>query len=89
MVDTSGTDKKMTIFYVKNPDYTAPLLYIRYDDKANFKLAAGETLFKTNSTKYSFAYFFYPVDSYPGKDKDDFSLVQSEFKDQLPTFNIF
>jgi hypothetical protein len=81
----------MTILYVAQDGSTAPSLYIRYDDKANFKLAAGETLLKTDSTKYSFAYFFYPADSYQGSGKEEFSfpLVQNEFKDSLTTFGAF
>jgi hypothetical protein len=87
----ADADKKFTVLFVAQDGSTAPLMYIRYDDKANFKLAAGETLFKTDSTKYSFAYFFYPADSYTGDGKEEisFSLVQSEFKDALPTFSAF
>jgi hypothetical protein len=89
LTDTSATNKKMTIMYVKNSDYTQPLMYIRFDNKTDFKLAAGEVEIKTDSTKYSYAYYFYPVDTYPGADKADFSSMQSDFKDALATFGIF
>jgi hypothetical protein len=87
--DTSGVDKKMTILYVKNPDYAQPLLYIRYDNKTDFKLKEGETEMKTNSAKYSYAYYFYPVDSYPGADKAEFTSMQNDFKNSLATFSVF
>ncbi|MDD4902022.1 MAG: hypothetical protein PHE24_02695 [Patescibacteria group bacterium] len=89
MSDTNNVNRKTTILYVKNPNYAAPLMYIRYDDKASFKLAAGETELKTNSTKYSYVYYFYPVDSYPGADQADFSSMQKDFQDALKTFGIF
>jgi len=82
--DTSGVDKKMTILYVKNPDYAQPLLYIRYDNKTDFKLKEGETEMKTNSAKYSYAYYFYPVDSYPGADKAEFTSMQNDLKIRSP-----
>jgi len=82
-------DKKITILYVKNPDYAAPLMYVRYDDKTNFKLASGEVEIKTISTKYSYAYYFYPVDSYSGSDKADFSSMQDDFTNSLKSFGIF
>jgi len=89
MSDTSATDKKMNILYVKNPDYAQPLLYIRYDEKTGFKLKEGETEIKTDSAKYSYAYYFYPLDSYPGADKAEFSLMQNDFKNSLATFSVF
>jgi hypothetical protein len=89
MSDTSATDKKMTILYVKNPDYAQPLLYIRYNEKTGFTLKAGETEIKTNSAKYSYAYYFYPLDSYPGTDKAEFSSMQNDFKNSLATFSVF
>jgi hypothetical protein len=87
----SETDKKMTISYIKNPNYPngVPLMYIRYDSKTDFKLAAGETELKSNSAKYSFAYYFYPTDSYPGADKDSFTSMQSDFRDALASFSAF
>jgi hypothetical protein len=87
--DTSATDKKMTIMYVKNPDLVAPLMYIRYDSKTDFKLSAGEIELKTDSKKYSYAYYFYPVSSYKGADKADYSSMQNDFTDSLKTFGIF
>jgi len=81
------TNDKMTIMYIKNPDYLAPLMYIRYDEKAKFKLAAGEAELTTRSTKYSFAYYFYSLDSYPGPDKSEFSAMQKDFHDSLTTFS--
>jgi hypothetical protein len=89
MIDTGRSDKKMTVVYIKNPSYAAPLFYIRYDDKANFKLTAGEVELKTDSTKYFYAYYFYPVDSYTGADKADFSSMQTDFQTVLKTFSIF
>jgi hypothetical protein len=85
----SPADKKMTISYIKNPSYIAPLMYIRYDSKADFKLAAGETELKSDSSKYSFAYYFYPVSSYPGADKADFTSMQSDFQEALKSFGAF
>jgi hypothetical protein len=89
MIDTSATDKKMTILYVKNSDYAQPLMYVRYDEKTNFKLKEGETEIKINSAKYSFASYFYPVSSYPGADKDEFARLQSDFRNSLGTFGAF
>jgi hypothetical protein len=80
-------NNKMTIMYIKNPDYVAPLMYIKYEEKAKFKLAAGEVELKSSSAKYSFAYYFYPVDSYPGPDKNEFSAMQKDFQVSLTTFS--
>ncbi|MDD5527635.1 MAG: hypothetical protein PHO56_01510 [Patescibacteria group bacterium] len=89
MADTLNTDKKMTIQYVKNPDSPEPLMYVRYDNKTDFRLAAGEAELKTDSSKYSYAYYFYPVDLYPGADKADFTSMQDDFKEALKSFGIF
>jgi hypothetical protein len=50
-------------------------------------LAAGETELKSNSAGYSFADYFYPLDSYPGPDKNEFSAMQKDFQDSLATFS--
>ncbi len=88
MSDTFNADKKMTINYVKN-GANVPLMYVRYDEKTNFKLAAGEVELKTASAKYSYAYYFYPVDSYSGKDQADFASMQKDFQTALTTFGVF
>jgi hypothetical protein len=88
MIEATAANKKMTIDFVKNGE-NAPLMYVRYDDKANFKLNAGEVELKSNSAKYSFAYYFYPLSSYTGADKTDFSSMQDDFRDALKTFGSF
>lgn len=86
ILDTVG--KKMTVIYIKN-SAEAPLMYVRYDSKNNFKLESGEVELKTNSLKHSYAYYFFPVDSYVGTDKDNFISIQKDFKESAKTFSVF
>lgn len=86
IMDTVG--EKMSIVYIKN-SAEAPLMYIRYEKKANFKLAPGEVELKTDSPNYVYAYYFYPEDSYTGADKENFSNIQKDFKEAIKTFSIF
>jgi hypothetical protein len=85
--DTIG--KKMTVLYIKNPDFQAPLMYIRYEAKKSFKLESGETELKTDSRDYAYAYYFYPEDSYAGADKENFIAIQKDFEADIKTFSIF
>jgi hypothetical protein len=86
ILDTVG--KKMTIIYIKN-SAEAPLMYVRYESKANFKLGSGEVELKIDSTNYAYAYYFYPEDSYLGADKENFTSVQKDLKESIKTFSIF
>jgi hypothetical protein len=85
-IDTVG--KKMTLIYIKN-SAEAPLMYVRYESKANFKLGSGEVELKTDSANYAYAYYFYPEDSYTGADKENFISVQKDLKESIKTFSIF
>jgi hypothetical protein len=87
--DTLNKSKKMTILYVKNSETGIPLMYIRYGERQDFKLEAGEKELKTDSKKLIYVYYFYPSDSYQGVDKEDFILVQNDFENALGTFSIF
>lgn len=86
IMDTVG--KKMTIVYIKNSADT-PLMYVRYDTRANFKLVAGEVELKTDSLNYAYAYYFFPEDSYAGGDRENFISVQNDLKESIKTFSVF
>lgn len=62
---------KMTLLYIKSPEFVSPFFYVKYYKKGEVKLESGEVEVRT-AGDYTFVYYAYPESSYNGPDKQQF-----------------